>query len=102
MKVLIILSLLTSLSYADADKSENIDQLKQMISGNIDQHISLLQNFKSCIQSASGREQLQACRKSNKEAMEKFKAENKDERKSFKEQMKAKREEKKASREKKQ
>jgi hypothetical protein len=102
MKVLILLSLLTSLSYADADKSENLDQLKSMISGNIDQHISLLQNFKSCIQSATGREQLQDCRKSNKEAMEKFRAENKDERKSFKEEMKAKREEKKASKEKKQ
>jgi hypothetical protein len=98
MKVIIIMSLLSSLSFAQAEKSENLDQVKQMISGNIDQHISLLQSFKSCIQSATKREQLQDCRKSNREAMDKFRDENKSERQAFKDQ---KREDRRANRQKK-
>ena len=98
MKVIIIMSLLSSLSFAQAEKSENLDQVKQMISGNIDQHISLLQSFKSCIQSATTREQLQDCRKSNREAMDKFRDENKSERQTFKDQ---KREDRRANRQKK-
>jgi hypothetical protein len=101
MKIAIVLTMLSSIALAQNDKSENLEQLKKMIAGNIEQHITILQSFKSCVQSASGREQLQSCRKSNKEAMEKFKQENKGERESFREKIKSSREEKREKRNKK-
>jgi hypothetical protein len=101
MKIAIVLTILSSMAFAQDEKSQNLDQLKKMIAGNIDQHITMLQSFKSCVQSASGKEQLQDCRKTNKEAMEKFKQENKSERESFREKIKSSREEKREKRNKK-
>jgi flagellar biosynthesis regulator FlaF len=91
MKILLIATLLISFAYAEEDKkSDNIAQMKERASANIDQRIALLQAHKSCVQAASDREAMKACRKSNKEAMKKLHQENKGEREQFKEDRKAK------------
>jgi hypothetical protein len=83
MKILLVATLLISTAYAD-QKEENIATIKASISANIDQRIAQLQTFKSCVQGASGHEQLKACREANKSAMMKLHEENKGEREEWK------------------
>ena len=91
MKILLIATLLMSFAYAEeAKKNENIAQVKELKSANIDQRIALLQSHKACVQAAGDREAMKACKKSNKEAMKKLHEENKGEREQFKEERKAK------------
>lgn len=86
-----IATLLMSFAHAEeAKKNENIAQVKERVSANIDQRIALLQGHKACVQAASNHEAMKACKKSNKEAMKKLHQENKGEREQFKEQKKTK------------
>lgn len=90
MKIL-LLALTFAASSAFADQQEqNIEQLKQHISANIDQKISLLQTLKSCVQSSKAKEDLKKCRETHKAAMKKLHQENKQEREAFKKEMKGK------------
>jgi gas vesicle protein len=96
MKVLLtVLLVCSSLAFADhhEGKGENFEKVKAMVSSNIDERISNLQTFKSCVSSAADREALKACRKAHKESMKKMKESNKAEREAFKDEMKSKREE---------
>ena len=94
MKVLLIATFLVSMSaYAD-QKEENFATVKARISANIDQRMSAIQAHKSCVEGASDREALKACRESHKASMKKLHEENKGER----EEWKAGKEERKAKR----
>lgn len=99
MKVLLLALTLVS-TYAFAENGENFDKLKSMVSGNIDGRISALQTFKSCVQSASNKDALKACRQSHKESMKKMHESNKAEREAFKDERKSMREERKAKKQK--
>lgn len=58
-------------------KEENFAKFKAMAIENIDKKIAQMQKNKSCINSASKREDLKACRKAAKEANKQFRDENK-------------------------
>ena len=102
MKFLLVTALLMSSAFADhhEEKGKTLEEIKTRISGNIDQRISTLQSHKSCVQGATSKEALQACREANKEAMKKLHVENKSEKNAWKEDRKAKKEAKKAEKKK--
>ncbi len=65
----------------ESDKKENIDEIKQRVTSNLDQRISNLQAAKSCIQSASDHRAIKECRRQLRDSMEKIEDQNKEERK---------------------
>ncbi len=102
MKVIIAgLLVCSSLAFADhhEEKGENFEKAKAMVSSNIDERISNIQTFKSCVNSASDKAALKSCRDAHKETMKKMKESNKAEREAFKEERKSNREERKKERE---
>ena len=84
MKFLIVtLALMTSFVFADEKPKEpSVQDIKSKIVGNLEQKISNLNTFKSCVQSASSKEALKDCRKSFKETMLKSKVDRKKTKKS--------------------
>jgi hypothetical protein len=80
MKFLIIGLLMLSSAFADENQDQKINEAKQRISGHIDQRISALQSHKSCIQSASSKDQLKSCKQSHKEEMKRLKSEHQSQR----------------------
>lgn len=91
MKFLLITTLLMSSAFANhhEEKGKTLEEIKTRLSGNIDQKISALQAHKACIQGASAKEALKACRETHKAEMKKLHTENKGERKAWKENKKA-------------
>ena len=81
-----------------ADKAEMLSKAKAMASQNIDAKIGLLNDLKSCINSASDRAALKECRKQAKSKRQALKESNKARRSEMKEQRRKMREERKKSR----
>jgi hypothetical protein len=106
-KTLLILAmvfLFQNLAYADEGKGKGkrFDEKKGRILENIGKKIGFLNNFKTCITTASSREELKLCRMTNKKNMEKFRAAKKasnEERKELRAVRKAEREKLRAGRE---
>jgi len=96
MKFLLIATLIMSVAYADEKKEQNLEEVKQKISANIDQKISALQAHKGCVQGASSKEALRGCRNSHKASMKKIHEENKGEKEEWKAEKKAEREKRKS------
>lgn len=86
--LILILLLLPALSFAD-QKQENLNEVKAKIASNIDKRISNLNTFKSCIQSASSRDQMKACREKHRASSKALKSQIKSEWKAKKAQRKA-------------
>lgn len=87
MKVILFFSLLLSpLVFAEENpaKSERFNKVKEMAMERISKKISMLETNKSCVSSATTREQLKNCRKSAKETRAQMKEEFKAKRMAFK------------------
>ena len=83
-KLLLILGvifLFQNVAYADEPrgKGKRFEENKVRILGNIDKKIVFLNEFKSCVISASSRGELKSCRTTNKKVMEEFRASRKAE-----------------------
>lgn len=75
MKFFLILTLMVNFALAEDNKAAKFEEIKPKILAHIDQRIDLLQKHKSCVQSASSKEQMKACRDSHKELMKKIREE---------------------------
>ncbi len=75
MKFFLILTLMVNFALAEDKKAAKFEEIKPKILAHIDQRIDLLQKHKSCVQSASSKEQMKACRDSHKELMKKIREE---------------------------
>lgn len=87
MKFILFFSLaLSPFVFAEesAEKSERFNKVKELALERISTKMSLLEKNKSCISSASSREELKSCRKAGKENNKKFKEEFKAKRMAFK------------------
>ena len=93
--ILAMFSLFQNMVYADEGKGKRFEENKVRILGNIDKKIGFLNEFKSCVTSASSRGELKSCRTTDKKVMQEFrtsrKAEN-EERKKLREARKKERE----------
>lgn len=79
MRILILsLLFLPVLCFAD-QKQENLNEAKAKIASNIDKRISNLNTFKSCVKSASSREQLKSCRETHRASSKALKSQMKSE-----------------------
>lgn len=88
MRILILsLLFLPVLGFAD-QKQENLNEAKAKIASNIDKRISNLNTFKSCVQSASSREQLKSCREKHRASSKALKSQMKSEWQARKDQRK--------------
>jgi ArsR family metal-binding transcriptional regulator len=76
MKKLLLLSILSTLTFAQ-NKNVNIEEVKSRALSFMDKKITILQDGKSCVNSASSREELKSCRKNLKEKMKAFRTERK-------------------------
>lgn len=89
MRTLILaLLFLPALSFAE-EKQENLSEVKAKIASNIDKRISNLNTFKSCIQSASSKEQMKSCREKHRASSKALKSQIKSEWQARKNQRKA-------------
>jgi hypothetical protein len=80
MKLLLSLFLvLSSLAWAEDDKTKFEERKKNMLEG-LDKRISLLQKEKSCISSAADVATVKSCIQTSKEEHEKLKRERKEQR----------------------
>jgi hypothetical protein len=75
VKFFLILTLMVNFALAEDKKAAKFEEIKPKILAHIDQRIDLLQKHKSCVQSASSKEQMKACRDSHKELMKKIREE---------------------------
>ena len=66
---------MVNFALAEDKKAAKFEEIKPKILAHIDQRIDLLQKHKSCVQSASSKEQMKACRDSHKELMKKIREE---------------------------
>jgi hypothetical protein len=106
-KLLLILAmvfLVQNMTYADEErgKGKRFEKNKGRVLENIGKKIGFLNNFKTCVTSASSREELNSCRMTNKKIMEEFrsaKKSNKEERKHLRAERKEEREKRRAVRE---
>lgn len=73
--VLVLASL--SLSSFAQKKEENFDQMKAKMTENLDKRIAGLQSAKSCVSSATTKEQLKGCRKNLKSSMKEMRGQRK-------------------------
>jgi hypothetical protein len=85
---------------AEGRKGEMLAKAKAMASENIDAKISLLNNLKSCINSANDRAALKECRKEAKSKRQSLKESNKARRQQMKEERQKRRAERKKNKEK--
>ena len=85
-KLLLILAMIflfQNMAYADEGKGKGkrFEENKVRILRNIDKKIGFLNEFKSCVTSASSRGELKSCRTTNKKVMQEFRASKKVEKK---------------------
>ena len=78
-KLLLILAmvfLVQNMTYADEGrgKGKRFEENKGRVLENIGKKIGFLNNFKTCVTSASSRDELKSCRITNKKTMEEFRA----------------------------
>jgi len=85
-----VLFLFSGVSFADSDgeKGKNIKQMKGHILEKVDQKISTLNSFKSCVRSTNSHDAIKSCRQQKKESMKAIKRENKKSRKHFRDEHK--------------
>ncbi len=95
MKSFVVLSLCLFSLGALAQGQEDISQIKNSMVAGFDQKINLIQNAKTCVSSASTRDQLKACGRSLRESMKSLKGSMKAERDSMKAQRKSEKSQKK-------
>lgn len=88
--VLAVLFIFPAISLADEEenKGKNIEDIKSHILQKMDKKISILNNFKSCVSSASSHDAIKSCRQQKKESMKAIKGEHKGKRKEFREDRK--------------
>ena len=106
-KLLLILAmvfLVQNMTYADEGKGKGkrFEENKGRVLENIGKKIEFLNNFKTCVTSASSREELKSCRMTNKKTMEGFrsaKKANKEQRQQLRAERKEEREKRRAARE---
>jgi hypothetical protein len=104
-KLLLILAmvfLIQNMTNADEGKGKRFEEKKGRVLENIGKKIGFLNNFKTCVTSASSREELKSCRMTNKKIMEEFrsaKKANKEERKQLRAARKEEREKRRSARE---
>ncbi len=77
--ILAVFFLFQNMAYADEGKGKRFEENKVRILGNIDKKIGFLNEFKSCVASASSRGELKSCRATNKKVMQEFRASRKTE-----------------------
>ena len=79
--ILAMVSLVQNMVYADEGrgKGKRFEENKSRILENIGKKIGFLNNFKSCVTSASNRGELKSCRTTNKKIMQEFRASRKTE-----------------------
>ena len=102
--ILAVIFLVQNMTYADEGrgKGKRFEENKGRVLENISKKIEFLNNFKTCVTSASSREELKSCRMTNKKIMEEFRAAkkaNKEERKQLRAARKEEREKRRAARE---
>ena len=78
-KLLLILAmvfLVQNMAYAEEGrgKGKRFEQTKGRVLENIGKKIGFLNNFKTCVTSASSRDELKSCRMTNKKTMEEFRS----------------------------
>ena len=106
-KLLLILAMIflfQNMTYADEGrgKGKRFEENKGRVLEIIGKKIGFLNNFKTCVTSASSRGELKSCRMTNKKIMEEFRAAkkaNKEERKQLRAARKEEREKRRAARE---
>ena len=106
-KLLLILAmvfLVQNMAYAEEGrgKGKRFEQTKGRVLENIGKKIGFLNNFKTCVTSASSRDELKSCRMTNKKTMEEFRSSkkaNKEKRKQLGAARKEEREKRRAARE---
>ena len=78
--ILAMLFLVQNTTYADEGKGKGkrFVENKGRVLENIGKKIGFLNNFKTCVTSASSREELKSCRMTNKKIMGEFRAAKKD------------------------
>ncbi len=85
--ILIIVTIFLFQGIAQADdennKEKNINQVKDQILKHTDKKISILSSFKSCVSSASSKDDIKSCHQEKKNSMKAVKKENKERRKEF-------------------
>lgn len=87
MKYILLFSLLLSpIVFAEENpaKQERFNKVKEMALERISKKMSLLESNKSCVSSASNKEQLKNCRTTGKQARQQMKEEFKAKRMAFK------------------
>ncbi len=87
MKFILFFSLLLSpfvFAEENPEKAERFNKVKELAMERISSKMSLLEKNKSCISSASSREELKSCRKAGKESRLQLKEEFKAKRMAFK------------------
>ena len=103
-KLLLILAmvfLIQNTTYADERKVKIFEENKGRFLENINKKIGFLNTFKGCVTPAGSREELKACKMTNKKNMNEFrpaKKASKEERKEFRAARKAEREKHRANR----
>jgi hypothetical protein len=105
-KLLLILAmvfLVQNMAYAEEGrgKGKRFEENKGRVLESIGKKIGFLNNFKTCVISASSREELKSCRMTNKKTMEEFRATkkvNKEERQQLRAERKEEREKRRAAR----
>jgi hypothetical protein len=78
--IIALILLASTLCFADKNgetKNKSIEEIKANSAARMDKRISLLQTAKSCIQGASSKDAIKACRKSKREAMKAIKGKHK-------------------------
>jgi hypothetical protein len=101
--ILAIVFLVQNMAYAEEGrgKGKRFEENKGRVIENIGKKIEFLNNFKTCVTSASSREELKSCRMTNKKTMEEFRATkkaNKEERQQLRAERKEEREKRRAAR----
>lgn len=84
MKILFLATVLLSTAAVASHhekKEMNLEEIKQKISKNMDEKITVMTAHKTCVQASKTKEALKACQDSHKESMKKFRHERKEKRK---------------------
>lgn len=81
--VFMMMFLVQNVVYADEgrDKGAKFEKMKGKVLDHISKKRGLLNDFERCVQSASSREDMMSCRKTNKSKMEALRSERKKNRK---------------------
>jgi hypothetical protein len=96
MKFLVLMALVSTSVFAQNatttnNQAANLEQVKQMQLAHMDKRIAIIQEGKTCVQSATTRDAVKACHQQMKQKREALKGEMKSTREQWKAQKKANR-----------